>query len=103
MLQDASRDPSSDIALSRCILLYASIKDVLIPDASSQFKQAGDLLTASLSYDQLTPGQRSLGATLMHELTSSNLTDMLQYADADALIQALLSILDAALEKEIKL
>ena len=61
MLQDASRDPFSDIALSRCILLYASIKDVLIPDASSQFKQAGDLLTASLSYDQLTPGES--GAT----------------------------------------
>ena len=103
MLQDASRDPSSDRALSCCILLYATIKDVLIPDSSAQFKQAGDLLTASLSYDQLTPGQRSLGATLMHELTSSNLTDMLQYADADALIQALLSILDAALEKQIKL
>jgi len=103
MLQDASRDPSTDIAIAKCILLFSCVKDVLIPDPSKQFTVAGELLTASLSHDALTPGQRSLGAALMHELTGSNLLDMLVHANPDTLIQALLSLLDQALEKEVKL
>ena len=89
--------------MNSCIELYASIKDILIPDFSQQFVMAGDLLSKSLSHHEITMGQKSLGASLMHELSSSNLIDMLQFASPEVLIEALLSLLDQSLEKSIKL
>lgn len=38
MLHDDGRDPSTDPGLAQCILLYASIKDILLPDFKQQVR-----------------------------------------------------------------
>ena len=103
MLLDPFRDPATDPGLAQLILLYASIKDILLPDFSQQFSLAGDLLSRSISHGGLSAGQRSLGAALMHELSSSNLIDVLRFASPDTLIEALLSLLDSSLEKDVRM
>lgn len=54
-------------------------------------------------HGELTPGHRSLVAALVHELSSTNIVDIMQFASPDKLIEALLALLDSSLEKDIKL
>ena len=96
----------TDPAILSCVALYATSKDILIPDLAKQFKFAGkksfmiifetfqqiysydfelfsftataDLLNKSLNHGELTPGQQCLGAALMHTLISGNMASSME-------------------------
>ena len=65
LLSDTKRSPESNRDIAEAVLLYAGIKDVLIPDCAAQFEVLSTSVQVSRSAGAApSPGQQALSLAL---------------------------------------
>ena len=100
IIDDTSRDPSSDRVSSGAVALYSISKDIFIPNCEQQIAIALEILHSM----EVSMGRRSFAVAILMEMDVVVFLHWLQSTEAiQNLVQALLSILDKSIQDQIKL